>query len=129
MSNEQQPLEGKELLDKLKEIKHLPPPQKAIACGYFSGTPDKPRALSSQFHMALLKAANIDLSSTSTPKRGRIASTEGTVQKSGAIAIGAVHIKQLGLNPGDKYVLEIGKNQIKVIPQLEEPPARLLRAV
>ena len=109
-------LTGKELLNKVGKLGELSKSEKAIACGYVS---PGGRALTSQFSDALIAAMGIDLEATAptTVKRRRVSSVRAAVQKSGAIAIGATHVRKLGLNPGDKYVVEIGSRAIHITPQ------------
>jgi hypothetical protein len=113
-------LEGKKLLDFVKERTDLNPAQKAIAAGYVSKSG---RALSKRFSDAIIKAYGLNLESNAPSRRGRIASTVGTVQSNGALAIGQTHVKQLGLKPGDKYEIQIIRNTIRVLPYAEEEQA------
>lgn len=110
-------LEGKKLLDFVKERSDLTEAQKAVEAGYASKSG---RALSKQFNAAIIKAVGINLESIIPSRRGRIASTVGTIQSNGALAIGQTHVRQLGLKPGDKYEIHASSRSIRVVPHIEE---------
>lgn len=113
-------LEGKKLLDFVKERSDLTEAQKAVEAGYASKSG---RALSNQFNAAIIRAVGINLESSTPSRRGRIASTIGTVQSNGAVAIGQTHVRQLGLKAGDKYEIYITPRGIRVVPYVEKGQA------
>ena len=56
-SNQATPLQGKELLKKVKELSHLSRRKKAIECGYYSvGNNKQPKAKIAEFLEAILEA-------------------------------------------------------------------------
>ena len=104
-----QPLTGKTLLKKLEEISHLPRTDKARACGYVTTKNNQERVSISQFMNAILEAKGISLDSPGEKQgRGREASYRVTVHKNGQIVIGASYTQEMGLQPGDEFILKPG---------------------
>ncbi len=117
-----QPLEGKALTDKVKEMPNSSKEEKARACGYYSVTKDGvERVNMMKFLNALLDAEDISFDTPSDKhSRGRSASYRIAVQSNGALLIGSTYTKQLGLKPGDEFSLNIGRKHIKLIAISEE---------
>ena len=114
-------LEGKALVDKVKEMPNSSKEEKAKACGYYTVTKDgQERVNIMKFLNALLDAEEISFDTPSDKQsRGRSASYRVSVQSNGALLIGSTYTKQLGLKPGDEFSLNIGRKHIKLIAILE----------
>ena len=113
-SNQATPLQGKELLKKVKELSHLSRRKKAIECGYYSvGNNKQPKAKIAEFLEAILEAQGIKLSDgRSKDGRGREASYRVSVHKNGSIVIGSAYTSEMGLNPGDEFEIKLGYKHI-----------------
>ncbi|MEA5463054.1 AbrB family transcriptional regulator [Leptothoe sp. PORK10 BA2] len=111
------PLTGKALLQKMKEITHLPKREKAKECGYFSITKDKQvRVNLTDFYDALLAARGIPLGPESTKDgRGREPTYRVSVHKNGQIVIGSTYTQEMGLKPGDEFEIKLGYKHIHLI--------------
>lgn len=115
-------LEGKALVDKVKEMPNSSKEEKAKACGYYSVTKDGiERVNIMKFLNALLDAEEISFDTPSDKNtRGRSASYRIAVQSNGALLIGSAYTKQLGLKPGDEFSLNIGRKHIKLVAISEQ---------
>ncbi len=114
------PLTGRELLEKVKELKGAPKEEKARACGYVSKTPKRGERVNlMQFYKALIAAEGIELdgkTKEASPGRGgRTASYRVSVQKNGMLLIGAPYTRQMGLQPGDELTLKLGRKHIRLV--------------
>lgn len=112
-----EPLTGKELLKKVKELENLSKEEKAKACGYYTVTKnDVIRVNMMKFLNALIDAEGIQLDSsqTSNGRGGRSASYRITVQSNGNLLIGAAYTKQMGLKPGDEFEISLGRKHIRL---------------
>lgn len=106
-------LEGEALLEKVKELEHLPIEEKAKACGYSSLTKTgKDRINSMKFLNAIMVAANINLDAKASARGGRSASYRVSVQKNGNLLIGSAYTLQMGLEPGDELEIRLGRKHI-----------------
>ncbi|PSN19771.1 AbrB family transcriptional regulator [filamentous cyanobacterium CCP5] len=119
MANDTQtePLVGKSLLKKVKELDHLSKEEKAKACGYYTITKNGvPRVNMMKFLNALIEAEGIQLDSTQTGsgRGGRSASYRITVQSNGNLLIGSAYTKQMGLEPGDEFEISLGRKHIRL---------------
>lgn len=110
-------LEGKALIDKVKEMPNSSKEEKAKACGYYSVTKDGvERVNMMKFLNALLDAEEISFDTPSDKhSRGRSASYRIAVQSNGALLIGSTYTKQLGLKPGDEFSINVGRKHIKLV--------------
>jgi hypothetical protein len=111
------PLIGKELLKKVKELEHLSREEKAKTCGYYSTTKSGvTRVNMMKFLNALIDAEGIQIDSTQTGtgRGGRSASYRITVQSNGNLLIGSAYTKQMGLQPGDEFEISLGRKHIKL---------------
>ncbi|HEY9648663.1 MAG TPA: AbrB family transcriptional regulator [Chroococcidiopsis sp.] len=111
------PLIGKALLQKVKELSHLPRREKARLCGYYTvGKNKKTRVNLAEFFEALLAAKGTTLS-TESPKdgRGREPTYRVSVHKNGQIVIGATYTEKMGLKPGDEFEIKLGYKHIHLI--------------
>ncbi|PZD70240.1 hypothetical protein C1752_15932 [Acaryochloris thomasi RCC1774] len=104
-----QPLVGKELLKKLKDLSHLSKREKAKECGYVVGE----RVNQSGFMNAILEAKGISLDGESNGDgRGREATYRVKVHKNGNIVIGASYTEKMGLQVGDEFEIKLGYKHI-----------------
>ncbi len=111
------PLTGKALLQKLKEVAHLPRRETAKHCGYYSITKnDRTRVNLTGFYNAVLAAKGIPLSSEGKKDgRGREAAYQVSVHKNGQIVIGTAYTESMGLTPGDQFQIKLGYKHIHLI--------------
>jgi len=117
------PLTGKALLQKVKELSHLPRRETAKRCGYYSTTKsDRTRVNLTGFYNAVLAARGIPLNRESTRDgRGREATYRASVHKNGQIVIGTTYTESMGLTPGDEFEIKLGYKHIHLI-QLDGDP-------
>lgn len=111
------PLTGKALLQKVKELSHLPRRETAKRCGYYTVTKnDQTRVNLTDFYDALLAARGIPLSPEgSKDGRGREPTYRVSVHKNGQIVIGATYTQAMGLKPGDEFEIKLGYKHIHLI--------------
>ncbi|HSM80168.1 MAG TPA: AbrB family transcriptional regulator [Nodosilinea sp.] len=117
-----EPLIGKELLQKVKDLDDLSKEEKAKACGYYTLTKaGAPRVNMMKFLNALIEAEGIQLDSSQNGngRGGRSASFRITVQSNGNLLIGSTYTKQMGLRPGDEFEITLGRKHIR-LKQLNE---------
>lgn len=110
-----QPLKGKALLQKVKELGSLSRSEKAKACGYSTMTKTgRERVNLMQFYNAVIEAEGIPLDGKQrgTGKGGKRASYRTSVQSNGNLLIGSAYTKQMDLKPGDQFELSIGRKHI-----------------
>ena len=113
------PLTGKELKAKVKKLQGATKKEIAKACGYASKTKTgQERVNLGSFYSALLEAEGMtfEASPSGSARRGRTATYRTTVHKNGTLLIGASYTKEMGLNPGDEFVLNLSKRGIKLTP-------------
>ena len=108
------PLLGKALLKKVKELSHLSRKDTAIACGYYTTTKDQQKRVNlTKFYDAVLKAKGIPLDDNGVKDgRGRAATYRACVHKNGQLVIGANYTQEMGLKPGDEFVIQLGHKHI-----------------
>jgi len=114
-----QPLTGKALAQRVRELAHLSRTEKAKACGYYTCTKDgRERANLQRFLNALLDAEGIDPDSRSSgqaePGRGREPSYRVRVQSNGTLVLSSGYSKRMGLQPGDTFQVEPGRKQLQL---------------
>lgn len=112
-----EPLTGKALLQKVKELDDLSKEDKAKACGYYTQTnTGGARVNMMKFLNALIEAEGIQLDSTLNGggRGGRSASFRITVQSNGNLLIGSTYTKQMGLEPGDEFEISLGRKHIRL---------------
>jgi hypothetical protein len=119
---EPNPLTGKELLQKVKELSHLSKRETAKECGYYFLTKEgKVRVKLREFYDAVLGAKGIQLEADKGKDgRGREASYIITVHKNGQIVIGSAYTQEMGLQPGDEFELKLGYKNIRLAKKGEE---------
>ena len=112
--NLKEPLTGKPLLQKVKELSHLPRRETAKRCGYYTVTKsDETRVNLTDFYDALLAAKGIPLEpGGGKDGRGREPTYRVSVHKNGQIVIGATYSETMGLRPGDEFEIKLGYKHI-----------------
>ncbi|MBE9077474.1 AbrB family transcriptional regulator [Romeria aff. gracilis LEGE 07310] len=110
------PLIGKPLLQKVKELNHLPKRETARECGYFTVTKDNQvRVNLTDFYEALLEARGIPMSPEGAKDgRGREPTYRVSVHKNGQIVIGSTYTQEMGLKPGDEFQIKLGYKHIQL---------------
>ena len=115
-------LTGKELLARVKELGAQSKTEKAKACGYLTRSPNgKECAQLRDFMNALLDAKGIQLDGQSRDNRGRSLSYRATVHKNGTLIISAGYTQAMGLNPGDRFEIKLGRRNLKLTSIDSEP--------
>jgi AbrB-like transcriptional regulator len=111
------PLTGKALLQKVKELSHLPRREKAKRCGYYStGKDNQTRVNLSDFFEALLHAKGTTLDvEGSKDGRGREPTYRVSVHQNGQIVIGSTYTQKMGLKPGDEFEIKLGYKHIRLV--------------
>jgi AbrB-like transcriptional regulator len=112
------PVTGKELLKKVEELKGTPKKEMARALGFVSRTKTgQERVKLASFMNALLEAKGVDFSAE--PKRsgraGRSASYRIQVQQDGNLLVGAAYTREMGLEPGTEFEIQLGHKHIKLV--------------
>lgn len=117
------PLTGKALLQKVKELSHLPRRETAKRCGYYTVTKnDQTRVNLTDFYDAVLAAKGVPLDPEGTKDgRGREPTYRVSVHKNGQIVIGATYTSAMGLNPGDEFEIKLGYKHIH-LKQVDSDP-------
>lgn len=125
------PLTGKALLQKVKELSHLPRRETAKRCGYYTKAKNNlARVNLTDFYDAVLAAKGLALDPEG-PKdgRGREPTYRVSVHKNGQIVIGSNYTHSMGLKPGDQFEIKLGYKHIHLIvvdgtdkTQAPEPP-------
>lgn len=113
-----EPLVGKPLLDKARALSNRPEDQIARACGYVGPSG---RLLKKSFYRALVEAKGYKLSthsSSGAAAKGRQADFRTRVHGNGNLLIGQAYTRQLGLQPGDEFRIELHKDtsSISLLP-------------
>ena len=108
------PLTGKALLQKVKELSHLPRRETAKRCGYYTTTKsDQTRVNLTDFYDAVLAAKGVPLDPEGTKDgRGREPTYRVSVHKNGQIVIGSTYTQAMGLQPGDEFEIKLGYKHI-----------------
>jgi AbrB family looped-hinge helix DNA binding protein len=107
------PLTGKALLQKVKELSHLPRRETAKRCGYYSTKDGQVRVNLTDFYDAVLAAKGVPLEPGGAKDgRGREPTYRVSVHKNGQIVIGSTYTEQMGLKPGDEFVIKLGYKHI-----------------
>lgn len=108
------PIVGKALLQKVKELSHLPRRETARRCGYFTQSKNgNIRVNLTEFYDAVLAARGIPLDPEGAKDgRGREPTYRVSVHKNGQIVIGATYTKEMNLEPGDEFEIKLGYKHI-----------------
>lgn len=111
------PLTGKQLLQKVKELSHLPRRETAKQCGYYTVTKNNQvRVNLTEFYDAILAARGVPLSPEGTKDgRGREPTYRVSVHRNGQIVIGSTYTQAMGLKPGDEFEIKLGYKHIHLI--------------
>ncbi len=117
IETETAPLTGKALLQKVKELSHLPRRETARLCGYYSKTKNnQTRVNLTDFYDAILAARGIPLTPEGTKDgRGREPTYRVSVHRNGQIVIGSTYTQEMGLKPGDEFEIKLGYKHIHLI--------------
>ncbi|MGB5959330.1 MAG: AbrB family transcriptional regulator [Coleofasciculaceae cyanobacterium] len=120
------PLTGKALLQKVKELAHLPRRETAKRCGYYTTTKnDQTRVNLTDFYDAVLAAKGVPLDPEGTKDgRGREPTYRVSVHKNGQIVIGATYTLAMGLKPGDEFEIKLGYKHIH-LKQVDSDPTQM----
>ncbi|BEV35913.1 AbrB family transcriptional regulator [Synechococcus sp. M16CYN] len=113
-------LVGKELLDKARSLSNRPEEDIARGCGYVGASG---RLLKKSFYRALVeakaKAQNWQLpkntNSSATGTRGRQAEFRTRVHGNGNLLIGHAYTRQLGLEPGQEFRIELQEDDGSIL--------------
>ncbi|MEL6938078.1 MAG: AbrB family transcriptional regulator [Cyanobacteria bacterium J06598_1] len=116
MADKNPPLKGKALLQRFNELAHLSKRERAQGCGYYTLTKDNQiRANLADFYDALLEARGISLSPEGAKDgRGREPTYRVSVHKNGQIVIGSTYTQEMGLKPGDEFMIKLGYKHIRL---------------
>ncbi len=118
------PLTGKALLQKVKELSHLPRRETAKRCGYYSQSKEgQVRVNLTDFYDAVLGAKGVPLDPEGTKDgRGREPTFRVSVHKNGQIVIGSTYTEQMNLQPGDEFEIKLGYKHIHLKQMESEEP-------
>lgn len=107
-------LTGKALLQKVKELSHLPRRETAKRCGYYSESKTgQTRVNLTDFYDAVLAAKGVPLDPEGVKDgRGREPTYRVSVHKNGQIVIGSTYTQEMGLKPGDEFEIKLGYKHI-----------------
>lgn len=111
------PLQGEDLVKKVRELGNLSKEEKARACGYYTVTKNGvERVNMMKFLNALIDAEGIQLDGKQNGhgRGGRSASYRISVQSNGNLLIGSAYTKQMGLKPGDEFEITLGRKHIRL---------------
>ncbi len=110
-------LTGKALLQKVKELSHLPRRETAKRCGYYTTTKnDQKRVNLTDFYDAVLVANGLPLDPEGAKDgRGREPTYRVSVHKNGQIVIGAAYTLSMGLKSGDEFEIKLGYKHIRLV--------------
>ena len=108
------PLTGKALLQKVKELHNLPRRETAKRCGYYTVTKNKQTRVNlTDFYDAVLAAKGVPLDPEGTKDgRGREPTYRVSVHQNGQIVIGSTYTRAMNLKPGDEFEIKLGYKHI-----------------
>jgi hypothetical protein len=111
------PLTGKALLQRAKELNNLPKREQAKKCGYFTrGKDGVDRVNLTEFYEAVLAARGFAINPEQNKDgRGREPTFRVSVHKNGQIVIGSTYTKSMGLQEGDEFEIKLGYKHIRLI--------------
>lgn len=105
-------LTGTELLAKVKQCEGINKTEMARACGYTVEKDGKQRVKFAEFYAALLEAKGIDIGTSTGDGKGRKLSYRAKVQFNGKLQIGEGYLRQMGMEPGDEFEINVGRKHI-----------------
>ena len=117
------PLEGAELLKKVKQMKDSPKSEVARACGFVSQTKDGAERVNfTAFYDALLVAKGIEVGRQKSP--GRALTYKAKLQGDGKLIVGSAYTRKMNLDPNTVFTIEVGQTKVTLTasPQPEAPP-------
>jgi hypothetical protein len=122
MEEQTTPLKGRALLQKVKELSHLPRRETAKQCGYYNQTKTgQTRVNLTEFYDAVLEAKGVPLDPDGGKDgRGREPTYRVSVHKNGQIVIGSTYTQAMGLEPGEEFEIKLGYKHIRLV-HIEEP--------
>jgi hypothetical protein len=106
------------LLRKVKELKGTPKKEMARALGFVSKTKTgQERVKLASFMNALLEAKGVGFGADSELDRrgGRSASYRIQVQQNGNLLVGAAYTREMGLEPGTEFKIQLGRKHVKLV--------------
>jgi predicted RNase H-like HicB family nuclease len=112
------PVTGKDLLKKVEELKGNPKKEIARALGYVTKTKTgQERVKLASFMNALLEAKGIGFAGSAEHegRGGRSASYRIQVQQNGNLLVGAAYTREMGLEPGTEFEIQLGHDHIKLV--------------
>lgn len=105
-------LTGSELLAKVKQCEGINKTEMARACGYTVEKDGKQRVKFTEFYAALLNAKGVDIGTAGISDKGRKLSYRAKVQFNGKLQIGEGYLRQMGMEPGDEFEINVGRKYI-----------------
>ena len=117
MEEQTTPLKGRALLQKVKELSHLPRRETAKQCGYYNKTKTgQIRVNLTEFYDAVLEAKGVPLDPDGGKDgRGREPTYKVSVHQNGQIVIGSTYTKAMGLKPGEEFEIKLGYKHIRLV--------------
>ncbi len=117
MEEQTAPLKGRALLQKVKELSHLPRRETAKECGYYNTTKTgQTRVNLTEFYDAVLEAKGVPLDPDGGKDgRGREPTYKVSVHKNGQIVIGSTYTQAMGLEPGEEFEIKLGYKHIRLV--------------
>jgi len=117
MEEQTTPLKGRALLQKVKELSHLPRRETAKQCGYYNQTKTgQIRVNLTEFYDAVLEAKGVPLDPDGGKDgRGREPTYKVSVHQNGQIVIGSTYTKAMGLKPGEEFEIKLGYKHIRLV--------------
>ncbi len=111
-------LTGADLLSRVRELGDISKSDLVRACGYVSTKKDGSERLNyTAFYEALLNAKGVDFGlAPKGGKAGRKLSFKTKVQFNGNLMVGKAYTAMLDLQPGDEFVIKLGRKQIRLTP-------------
>ena len=122
------PVTGKKLVREVEELKGTPKKEMARKLGFVSKTKTgQERVKLASFMNALLEAKGVGFgrSSESDGRGGRSTSYRIQVQPNGNLLIGAAYTREMGLEPGMEFEIQLGSKHIKLVQVKKEQIAEV----
>jgi hypothetical protein len=121
------PTTNEALLKKVEELKGTPKKEMARTLGFVSKTKTgQERVKLASFMNALLEAKGVGFggSSERDGRGGRSASYRIQVQQNGNLLVGAAYTREMNLEPGTEFEIQLGRKHIKLVKvsSREHPP-------
>ncbi len=110
-----EPLQGEELLEKVKNLGNKSKEEKARECGNYTVTKSGVERVNIMTKLNALidpEVIELDGKQNGNGRGGRSASYKISVQSNGNLLIGAAYTKQMDLQPGDEFEISLGRKHI-----------------